>query len=287
VFDIATRLAEYRRQLDAAGLGRYADSLSETAFPSVRLVADSQIDAAVVGASRLGGVPDLPADLPWPVNDDGAPLSFIAQLDLRQIATHEVEGILPRTGLLSFFYEATTQSAWGFDPADHGSWAVMHTAGDIGVEPRGASDRVAQEGQFPAVGLSPHPELTFAPWESFVVESLGMTPEEVLAYAGVLAAEDATIHRLLGHPDPVQGDMQLECQLVTNGLYCGNASGYRDPRAAQLRPGAADWRLLFQVDSQDEAAMMWGDVGRLYYWIKHDDLIAMHWDLSWLILQCG
>jgi uncharacterized protein YwqG len=33
--------------------------------------------------------------------------------------------------------------------------------------------------------------------------------------------------------------------------------------------------------------MMWGDVGRLYYWIKHDDLVARNWDLTWLILQCG
>ena len=81
--------------------------------------------------------------------------------------------------------------------------------------------------------------------------------------------------------------MQLECRLVANGLYCGNASGYRDPRAALLRPGAADWRLLFQVDSQDEAGMMWGDLGRRYYWIRHEDLTARNWDRTWLILQCG
>jgi hypothetical protein len=63
------------------------------------------------------------------------------------------------------------------------------------------------------------------PWESFTAERLGMTREEIHAYVGVFPAEDSTIHRLLGHPDPVQGDMQLECQLVANGLYCGNASG--------------------------------------------------------------
>jgi uncharacterized protein YwqG len=287
VTDLATRLAEYRAQLGAAGLGRHADSLSEAALPSVRLLADSPIDAATAGASRLGGSPDLPADLPWPANDDGTPLSFIAQLDMREIAIHDVEGILPKEGLLSFFYEAAPQNAWGFDPADHGAWAVLHIADGVMVEPRGAPDGVANEGRFRALGLSPHLELTFAPWESLVVERLGMTREEVRAYARVLPAEDTTIHRLLGHPDPVQGDMQLECQLVTNGLYCGNASGYRDPRAAELRPGAADWRLLLQVDSQDEAGMMWGDVGRLYYWIKYDDLIAGYWDMSWLILQSG
>lgn len=137
------------------------------------------------------------------------------------------------------------------------------------------------------MGLSADRELTFVPWESFTAKSLAMTCEEIRVYARVLPSDDPVIHRLLGHADPVQGDMQLECQLVANGVYCGDASGYRDPRAPQFRSGAADWRLLLQVDSQDDAGMMWGDVGRLYYWIRQEDLTAGRWDRTWLILQCG
>jgi uncharacterized protein YwqG len=281
------RLAHYRAHLEAAGLGQWADALCEAAVPSIRLVLDGQADATVAGVSRLGGSPDLPPDAPWPADEDGAPLSFIAQLDMRQMTAHDVEGILPRAGLLSLFYAAASQRAWGFDPADHDAWAVIHITDAAEVKPREAPGAVPAEGRFAAVGLSPEAELTFVPWESFAIEGLGMTREELRAYAHVLPAGDSTIHRLLGHPDPVQGDMQLECQLVANGLYCGNASGYRDPRAARLRPGAADWRLLFQADSQDEAGMMWGDLGRLYYWIRHQDLAAGNWDRTWLILQCG
>lgn len=281
------QLARYRAHLEAAGLGRWADALCEAALPSIRLLVDRQADATEAGVSRLGGSPDLPPDAPWPAEEDGTPLSFIAQLDMRQMAAHDVEGILPRAGLLSLFYAAASQRAWGFDPADHDAWAVIHITDVAEVKPREAPGTVPAEGRFAAVGLSPEVELTFVPWESFAIAGLGMTRPELRAYAHVLPAGDSTIHRLLGHPDPVQGDMQLECQLVTNGLYCGDASGYRDPRAARLRPGAADWRLLFQVDSQDEAGMMWGDLGRLYYWIRHEDLIAGNWDRTWLILQCG
>ena len=64
-----------------------------------------------------------------------------------------------------------------------------------------------------------------------------MSRDEVFAYADLFDREDATIHRLLGHPDPVQGDMQVECQLVTNGLHCGDSTGYQDPRAKELRAG--------------------------------------------------
>jgi uncharacterized protein YwqG len=73
---------------------------------------------------------------------------------------------------------------------------------------------------------------------------------------------------------------------VTNGLYCGNETGYRDKRAAQLADGADDWQLLFQLDSDDKADMMWGDAGRLYYWIRKQELARQSFDNTWTILQC-
>lgn len=32
--------------------------------------------------------------------------------------------------------------------------------------------------------------------------------------------------------------------------------------------------------------MMWGDLGRLYFWIRDDDLAARRFEKAWLILQC-
>lgn len=280
-----SEIGPFRERLVAAGLGTFADSLVELARPSVRLVADS---AAPVDdrSSRLGGSPDLPSSITWPYNDDH-PLSFIAQLNLADAAPYDREGLLPRDGLLLFFYDAVTQESWGFDPADHGSAAVIYTPATSPTERREPPADLSDEGVFQATAVRPQAELTFAPWESYDVERLGMTRDEGFAYAELFYDQDDTIHRLLGHPDPIQGDMQLECQLVTNGLYCGDSTGYQDPRATDLRAGAAEWRLLLQVDSQDEAEMMWGDVGRLYYWIRNSGLLARNWEQSWPILQCG
>jgi uncharacterized protein YwqG len=118
-----------------------------------------------------------------------------------------------------------------------------------------------------------------------------MSPNETYDYAEIAWGDEqddaaGLVHRLLGHPDHVQGDMQVECQLVTNGLEWGAPSGYRDPRAVSLRPGAGDWRLLLQVDSEEAAGMMWGDAGRVYFWIRREDLLARDFDRSWLILRC-
>ena len=106
---------------------------------------------------------------------------------------------------------------------------------------------------------------------------------KLLRYLGAFS----THHQVLGHESPIQGDMKLECQLVSNGLYCGNASGFNDPRAEGLRVGAGDWMLLLQVDSDDNANMMWGDAGRLYFWIRKQDLSEGLFDKVWMILQCS
>ncbi|HUT87622.1 MAG TPA: YwqG family protein [Candidatus Heimdallarchaeota archaeon] len=90
-----------------------------------------------------------------------------------------------------------------------------------------------------------------------------------------------------GHPDPIQGDMQLDCQLTSHGLYTGDATGYEDPRRAELEKGATDWQLLLQIDSdEDNAGMMWGDMGRLYFWIRKDDLKKRAFENVWMVLQC-
>lgn len=98
---------------------------------------------------------------------------------------------------------------------------------------------------------------------------------------------NSIINKIFGHPDQIQGDMQLECQLVSNGLFCGDSSGYNDQRRKVLEKGMKEWRLLLQIDSDENCEMMWGDVGRLYFWIKTDDLTNKRFDKVWMSLQCS
>jgi uncharacterized protein YwqG len=113
------------------------------------------------------------------------------------------------------------------------------------------------------------------------------TPDEQTKYENLLAsfpsqADKAAPHnRLLGQPDAIQDDdMRLESQLASHGI--ADAS---DPKAAPLLPGAATWRLLFQLDSDPNAGMRWGDAGMLYFWIERDALAARSFDNVWLVLQ--
>jgi len=178
---------------------------------------------------------------------------------MRQLAAHDgPRGFLPRAGLLSFFYAAASQTRHGvLILPTTGAWAVIHTAGRRPGRATGSTRCSASRGagsQPP--GYLPTLSSTFVPWEVVPPpKNLGHVP----ARRSVPTPRALPFRR---RPDPPasgssRSGARETCSLNASsppiGLYCGDASGYRDPRGlARLRPGAADWRLLLQVDSQDE-----------------------------------
>jgi uncharacterized protein YwqG len=240
------------------------------------------VKTAGESSSYVGGAPPLPPGTAWP-SKGGAPLTFLACLDLGALQAALPVPWLPQSGRLLFFYDAENQP-WGFDPKDRGSWAVMLALGD------------APPSSAPPTGASlTHHAVTFTKIDSYpsyerpAVVALQLTDaeSELLIDARDAAFGTAPHHQVAGFPDPVQGDeMELECQLVSNGLYCGDSSGYLSRRASELREGAKDWRLLFQIDSDDDLGVMWGDAGILYFWIREEDARAGRFDQAWAVLQC-
>src|SRR5262249_22142633 len=72
--------------------------------PSVRLL-PSPKSKPPVGGTRAGGRPDLPDGVEWPRTEEtDEPMPFVLQVNLAEAAPFDVEGTLPKTGLLSFFF---------------------------------------------------------------------------------------------------------------------------------------------------------------------------------------
>ncbi len=278
------------QQVDECGLSPIKADLEKAIRPSIRMrtrrANDQQIGR---GVSKIGGIPDLPEKTAWP-QWKGFPLAFIAQVNMADVAGYDLAGALPQTGLLSFFYDAR-QETWGFDPQDRGSWRVLFFEGDPSTLRRAEPPKnLPKECRFRQCQVTFSTELTLPPWESIFMERLELTEKETNAYFDLLertSGEADLVHRLLGHPNPIQGEMQLECQLTFHGVYTGNSSGYEDPQQAELEKGASNWQLLLQIDSDEEnAGMMWGDGGRLYFWIRNDDLKKRDFENVWIVLQC-
>jgi len=256
------------------------ERLHELARPALRLVKSERAGAG----SKLGGSPNLPDGVEWP-SWKGRSLAFLAQVDLSELPRPIAMEDWPSEGVLYFFYHPD-QETWGFDPEDRGSWRVLHAPGQVPPTTRAAPETDAAYPEF---------SLRFEPIHSVPdVERLGLTSgdtsEETFDRADELKRQPfdgEPQHQMGGYPSPVQSDsMELECQLASNGVYCGGP-GLDDPRVPELRGGAGEWKLLLQIDTDDEADIMWGDAGMLYFWIRRADLKRRDFSNVWMILQCG
>jgi uncharacterized protein YwqG len=210
-------------------------------------------------------------------------LTFLASLHLPSLgAVHRFDW-LPQDGRLLFFFDVEAQP-WGFDPNDRGSWAVIHVPeGTDALTPPQASRAL------PRRSLEYRPIQSLPSVERPEIRTLELSDQESDALYELVESSygGAAAHQLGGLPDPVQSDqMELECQLAANGIYCGDSSGFQSTEALRLADGATDWLLLLQLDSDDEAGFMWGDLGRLYFWIREADARAGRFEQTWTILQC-
>jgi hypothetical protein len=106
-----------------------------------------------------------------------------------------------------------------------------------------------------------------------------------------VALEDRSVewhalHRLGGHPDTTEEGMQVDAQLAFHGIDLNSGERWYHPRVAELEPGAKDWRLLLQLSTDDALGIQLGyPLGRLYAWIREDDLRAGRFDDVWAFIR--
>ena len=278
-----SRVAKLTEELQKAGLGPQTNDILELARVSARLEPQRTSQAELAGgASRFGGIADLPAGFAWPVYNEH-PLSFLAQIDLASLPKSVRE--LPTEGSLVFFYETESMPA-GLDPKHVGSAHVAYFPPGTVLHPTPAPEG-ARSYEPCSLTISRKNDLPHL--DDYVSEPLRETlgEKQRAAYRKLVASDDETYHHLLGHPQLVQKDMRVAAELVSQGFNCTTPDAYKEGKA--FRGGAIEWTLLLQLDTDDEEegpGWSWGDgVGRIYFWITRADLEAKRFDRIWLGLQ--
>ena len=250
--------------------------------------------------SRFGGKPAVPKNFVWPrfeaENYDGEtanrPLSFLCQLSLSDIAAYDKEDLLPKTGLLLFFYEQESM-CWGFDPADAGCARVYWFEDTEILGETDFPDDLKAEYRVREYALSFHAGDSYPGFEELEchvdIKCDWDAYEAVMEQSGY--APDCGRHKLLGYANLIQGEMLTECERGSRGLYSGDAKSYREtPEAvkADIQKSAKEWLLLFQMASiqEDDGELMFGDLGNLYFYLRREDLKDRRFDKAWLVSQC-
>ncbi len=265
--------------------------LSVISKPSVRLISiPTEEDNIGIGASKFGGRPDLPKDFHWP-EWKGMSLSFIAQINLSEIGSLDEEGILPRSGILYFFYDAADQTVWGFDPDDKGSFRVVFAdMKKADLQRWSFPEDLPDDYRYDTGLMKFSAETTIPSLDSVFVDDLELDESEIETYVMLeeerrITTEDCTINRLLGYSDPVAGEMETLCTLVSHGQYCGGPIEIEEDQLDFYLKDAKEWQLLLQVDSLDKLGFMWGDGGRIFFWIRKQDLKNLDFTKIWLVKQ--
>ena len=261
--------------------------LLKTARCSIRL----EIGGAATGLTRFGGIPDVPNGFEWAYYN-GRPLSFLAQFDLEEISRYDTENLLPKTGVLSFFYdlEAKPQSV---DEDDTGFARVYWFEDKNALHTAEFPDDLKTEHRLPALGITARSEKSYQSYPDFLLQRAKLVEDWESferAQNSIGIDESSNISKMLGWADPIRGNMTVQCELVSRGYFLGDEQGRSEVTPLDKQEAeqwsVKDWLPLLQLDTvtDGEFPLDLGG-GRIFFYIRRDDLIERNFDDIMLFLQ--
>ena len=287
-------------------------AIAKSEIRMTRVKSDAPLD---VCASRHGGVPAVPPGFTWPrfsftwsehwgrepkegEKVESKPLAFMAQINLRDVAELDEEHLLPKSGILSFFYELESME-WGGDPKNKGCARVFYFPDEAVLATAEYPDDLDEEYQIPEYALEFRRHVSLPDFYQLgehidVEDKAGVVDsdfyEECCEELGYGKDEWEDVTKLLGFPNVIQNPMERECEYASRGLPMWDSDDDKlAPEVrAQIDESAKDWRTLFQMGTidEDDYDLMFEDGGYIYFWIKKEDLLKRNFDNIWLILQC-
>ncbi len=272
----------------------YRSAMIEDLKPAIRLRTTGEA-CHKIGATKLGGCPDLPAQINWPKNSaDGQYFSFLGQINLSEIKVFDELKLLPSHGILYFFFN--------LDSGDEGKVIFSATAEDLesAILPhelatknktfwqkiffRKPIRRILKEST-----VKLEQEYNIPSWDALSLERIyqetktDIKPidafDEAIFDAKYEDGESETTsnHHLLG---PYQG-----IQHESHELNFVQIKDFQQPSLAEINQALA-WKLLLQIDSDDQLELIWGDWGRVYFFILAEDLKNLNFDRVKIIAEC-
>jgi uncharacterized protein YwqG len=218
--------------------------------------------AKVSGFSKLGGLPDLPSDQPWPVGER-EPRAFVAQIDLGAIQPHVNLDWLPTDGRLYAFFDDERNGAADCVQIIH-SLAPPAPAAE---PPAPISKRWCfSERRIAFMKFDSVPSFDWLEIEPGTVDFDDCELETLRNDLDLFG--DEIEHRIGGYPGEIQStQMALDCEYMRRGNHRDWSNDVPDT----IRRAAREWRLLLQIDSDPALNMNWWDAGRLYVFIRARD----------------
>ena len=256
-------------------LERVEDKILASAQQAVYLKCGAAVKGTgAIGATRIGGVPDLPKGFAWPRHDN-KPLAFLAQLRLADfLRLADIEG-MPTDGLISFFAPYDAQKTWTIDK---GGSQVLYAANMKDLVQLTEPVDLHVDAQLDLCGLSLRPIISLPHWESEVFATWMLDADERDHYMDLLETNDALNktgvprHQYLGHGSYLQ----------SNALALARGAA---AEAGVVAGKSESWRMILQLDDDDKAGLSWSGSGRLHVFVPEKDLSNARFERAWMVVQ--
>lgn len=232
--------------------------------------------------SRIGGDPDLPAMMEWPLNSDGTPMTFLAQLRLDELFPYDVSSLLPAKGIL-YFFVGVDEPAYGIEHK------VIYLSEDKlqEVERLHSPEVTALENRFTGYRVSAKstmepPNYGYVDYDMVEDADHDYEQYEELCF-GLNDQQSNDLAVMFGYPSTQHGDCEYEAALH---LLTGKEYNYSPDTALEqitehfkgdsdrAKQEVQDTLLLLALDSDDDVGFCWWDAGELQFYIRKEDLLA-------------
>jgi len=242
-----------------ASLESFRNSFSQTQKTFIR-VSSQPTRITQAWESKVGGLPYWPANTPWPTDPNGRNLFFLAQLNFAEMPPMPS---FPTQGIVQFFINDDDLYGMDFDDGENPDTfrvlfheSVVENKSLLNAKP---------PSQQPDEGLLPHhPDESYPLLFGLEKEVVPVTDYQFYQHFG------ADFFRQFGEKEwDVMSD--LEKTLRTQGHKVGGYAYFTqdDPRKSD-----DPMLLLFQLDSDQQMDVMWGDMGVGHFFIREKDLLA-------------
>ncbi|MFC5406501.1 DUF1963 domain-containing protein [Cohnella soli] len=156
-----------------AGLEDYSEKFQRMIKPSIRLITERESEEKLaIGQTKLGGQPDLPANMEWPYWKE-YPMSFIAQINLHEMPNIQADDDkLPTKGIIYFFYTTYPEAMYmdgDFDDNPKTSKVLFYGGEMDNLIRTQPPEKLSKELQFFSAGVTPRLEWSVPESDSFEV----------------------------------------------------------------------------------------------------------------------
>lgn len=258
------------------------DYLKESVRQGIRLSKKKIETYNEIGSSRIGGDPDLPASVEWPVDSGGTPMTFLAQLRLSELTHQDEEALLPVKGIL-YFFVGVDEPAYGIEHK------VIYLPEDKLQEAKRlrSPEVTALEGEFTGYRVSARstmepPNYGYVDYEMVEDDEHDYKQYEKLCFE-LNDGNSNDLAVMFGYPSTQHGDCEYEAALH---LLTGKQYNYSTDSALEqitdhfkgdsdrAKQEVEDTLLLLALDSDQEVGFCWWDAGELQFYIRKEDLLA-------------